>query len=123
MIRNTHAVPIASNPYSIAATSPKLRQLLVPEDPFSRPHATISCDATLVLQDRRGSRSLFRRWQTVEFLQNGVSALLDRAWGEGVILTNYRHSAGLLVDAFKEDHVRNLVVGLKAPKGKGERLS
>ncbi len=114
--------PFAISPaYAPAMTSRRLSRLLLPDGP-GNPYHTLDCDATLVLHDPRGSRATFQRKQAIRFTQNGVSALLDRAWGDGVILTNYRHSAGLMEDTFKDGGVRHLIVGLKRPASKGQEL-
>src|SRR5262249_43991568 len=75
--------------------------------------------STLTLHDARGGRATVARAQTVRFLQAGVRAILDHAWGDGVLVTDYRHSAGPVIDAFKDGDRRHFVVALPRPLARG----
>jgi len=109
--------------YRLIASSPRLRQAIIPEGLQTSPYEVLDYDATLVLHDDRGAKATFQRKQRIRFTQDGVAAILDHAWGDGIILTNYWHSAGALSDTFKEQGHRHLVVDLKRAMGRGEILS
>src|SRR5437773_1909559 len=100
--------------------SPRLKTKLFPQGLFVLPYTVLDYDATLVLEDKHGSVATFRRTQRVQFQQDGVRAILDHFWGDGVVLTNYRHSAGRIADSFKSHGRRHLVIGLKQPAGRGQ---
>jgi hypothetical protein len=102
--------------------SPRLCKALLPEDANSSPYEILDYDATLVLHDVRGARATFHRAQRIRFAQNGVSALMDHAWGDGVLITNYQHTAGHLADSFKERGKRHLVIELERAMAQGEEL-
>jgi hypothetical protein len=104
-------------------SSQHLHEMLLPEGPLRSPYEILDYDATLILHDQRGARATFLRTQEIRFLQDGVAGLLDHAWGDGVLVTNYRHSAGKLDDSFKDQGRRHLVVGLKRPMRSGEALT
>jgi hypothetical protein len=55
-------------------------------------------------------------------LQDGVRAILDHAWGDGILLTDYEHSAGSLEDSFMDQGRRHLVIDLKREMAAGEQL-
>src|SRR3954469_13233284 len=74
--------------------SPRLRQQLLPEGPLVSPYEILDYRSVLVLEDQQGVKAVFRRTQRVKFLQNGVEAILDHFWGDGVLVVDYRNSAG-----------------------------
>jgi hypothetical protein len=107
--------------YSLILTSPYLQQLLLPEG-LTSPYEILDYDATLTLHDQQGRRATFQRTQHIRFLQDGVAGLLDHAWGQGVLVTNYQHSAGQLEESFKDQGRRHLVVELPRATRRGEQL-
>jgi len=109
--------------YALILDSPRLRQTLLPQGMISSPYQVLDYQAVLMLKDPEGREAVFHRTQRVQFLQDGVSAILDHAWGDGVLVTNYLNSAGPLADSFKDEGRRHLVVGLKRPMGSGEVLA
>lgn len=113
---------VSPNIYGLILSSPHLREKILPEGIRVSPYEVLNYDGSLVLHDKRGTRATFKRRQRIRFLQDGVSAIMDHAWGDGIILTNYRHSGGVLADSFKDQGVRHLVVDLKRPMKRGEIL-
>lgn len=67
--------------YAAILRTPQLRRRLLPSGFPSSPYEVLDYQATLTLHDARGPRSTFWRRQRVRFLQDGVSAILDHAWG------------------------------------------
>lgn len=120
----TEALPVVSaKVYALLLTSPHLRRLVLPEGLTHSPYEILDYDATLTLEDAQGMRATFARTQSVRFLQEGVGAILDHAWGDGVVVTAYDHSAGRVVGTLRDEGRRHLVVQLPRPMGKGETLT
>lgn len=109
--------------YAEILTSRRLGQRLLPEGLSGSPYEILDYQATLTLLDPMGRRATFRRTQGVRFLQNGVSAILDHFWGDGVPLTHYHHTAGQLAESFQDGGRRHLVIDLGRPMHRGETLS
>lgn len=107
------AQTVSPNLYGLILSSAYLREALTPEGLAISPYEILDYDATLVLHDARGAKATFRRKQNIRFLQNGVSAILDHAWGDGILLTNYHNTAGTLEDSFRDQGKRHLVIALK----------
>jgi|SRR5579871_3235615 len=118
-VPNTTQV-VSPEAYGLILTSRPLRELLLPEGPRVSPYEVLDYRATLTLHDEWGSRATFRRSQQVRFLQDGVGGILDHAWGEGNLLASYRHSAGKLVDSFRDHERLHLVVELGRRQGRGD---
>jgi hypothetical protein len=97
--------------------------MLLPQGLISSPYEVLDYQSTLTLHDAAGTQATFHRVQRVWFLQEGVSAILDHAWGAGVLLTHYFNSAGTLADAFRDGPRRHLVIELKRPMARGETLA
>jgi len=125
MINSTqqHREVISPAIYGLILTSPQLQQMLLPEGLVMSPYEILDYDATLTLHDERGTRATFQRMQKIRFLQDGVAGLLDHAWGDGVLVTNYRHNVGRLEDSFKDQGRRHLVVELPRSMHRGEDLT
>ena len=57
---------------------------------------------TLELRDPQGNQAIYRKVQSVRFLQDHVIAFYDTAWGDGELFANYRCSPGYPVDRFRK---------------------
>lgn len=114
---------ISPKVYGLILDSERLASRLLPEGPIGSPYEILDYQAALILDDPNGYRATFQRTQRVRFLQDGVSALLDHFWGDGVILTDYQNTAGSIGDTFKDAGVRHLMVELARAMGKGEMLT
>ncbi len=108
--------------YALILTSPNLRQALIPEGPLSSPYEVLSYQGTLTLHDKKGTKATFERTQQVRFEQDGVSAILDHIWGDGVLITNYYNSAGSIEDSFKDQGCRHLMIELRKRMSRGQAL-
>ena len=111
---------VSPNIYSLIATSPRLRRMLLPEGILASPYEVLDYDATLTLGDTKGIKADFQRTETVRFLQSGVAGILDHVWGDGVALTYYHNEAGNLEDSFNDQGRRHLVIGFKRAMRRGE---
>ncbi len=113
---------VSPNLYALILTSPRLRKALIPDGLLTSPYEVLNYQSTLTLHDTKGTRATFDRTQQIRFLQDGVSAILDHAWGNGILITNYHNSAGSLEDSFKDQGCRHLVIELSRKMSKGQAL-
>ena len=113
---------VSPNIYSLIATSPRLRRMLLPEGILASPYEVLDYDATLTLGDTKGIKADFQRTETVRFLQSGVAGILDHVWGDGVALTYYHNEAGNLEDSFNDQGRCHLVIGFKRAMRRGETM-
>ena len=123
MSRTAGASVVSPNSYSLILSSPRLRQSILPEGLIRSPYEILDYRANLILHDPKGTKATFKRIQHIRFLQDGVSAILDHAWGDGVLVTGYHNSAGVLMGSFKDQGKRHLVIGLKQAMRKGEEVT
>ena len=77
--------------------------------------------STLELCDSRGCRAIYTKRQTMTFIQNGVFAIQDQAWGDGDIFADYVCTPGVLVDRYKEGYRWKLLISLRATMNKSEK--
>jgi hypothetical protein len=68
-------------------------------------------------------RATFGRQEHIRFLHEGVAAILDHAWGDGVVMTYYSNDAGTLEGSLRDGARRHLVIGLKRKMARGDVLS
>lgn len=80
-------------------------------------------DATLTLSDPAGHEALLERRQRIRFLQNGVVALYDHAWGDGKIFEGYRVTPGKVVDRFQVGHRFHTLIALRETKNRGDEMT
>src|SRR4051812_18049204 len=109
--------------YGLILDSKQLRSRLLPGGPIGSPYEVLNYQASLVLADPEGRQATVRRIQQIRFLQDGVSAILDHYWGDGVLLADYQNTAGLIGDSFKDQGVRHLVIDLGRAMARGETLT
>jgi len=114
---------VSARLYAQILTSPRLKDMLLPEGILRSPYEILDYRLRLTLHDREGMRATFRRSQTIRFLQAGVSGILDHAWGSGIVMTTYYNDAGCLADSFRDEGRRHMVVRLKRAMGPGEMLT
>lgn len=77
--------------------------------------------STLELFDECGETSVYSKRQTVTFLQDGVFAIQDQAWGDGEIFEDYACTPGVAVDRYKEGYRWKILISLRTTKNKGEQ--
>lgn len=110
---------VSATIYGIILSSPRLREQLIPKGLACSPYRILDYDHTLTLHDRRGSEATYSRTQRVLFQQDGVSAILDHAWSDGV-LTDYFCSAGPVSESLKDEGRRHFVIDLLRDMAAGE---
>jgi hypothetical protein len=109
--------------YARILTSPHLGGRILPEGLRVTPYEILDYEGTLILSDAQGGRAVFRRTQQIRFLQEGVAAILDHFWGDGVSLTDYANTAGQLADSFSDGGRHHLAIDLARPMHRGEQLA
>lgn len=113
-------VVVSPRVYGLIVDQPALLQRLLPEGLVGSPYEILEYHATLDLVDPQGSEAVFRRTQRIRFLQEGVAAVLDHLWGDGVQVVGYDHTAGPIRESFQDEGVRHLVIDLPHPMQRGE---
>jgi hypothetical protein len=118
------APPVVSDRLTaLILSSPRLRQLLLPDGLIRSPYKILDYQGTLILRDKTGAIASFERQQVVQFQQDGIGAILDHFWGAGVGLAEYTTTAGVLRDSFRDQGKRHLLIELARKMGRGERLA
>jgi hypothetical protein len=111
---------ISPEAYELIMRSPDLRLALMPEGLVPSPYRILSYDATLTLMDPDGKFASFERTQRVMFQQDGVTALLDHFWGDGITAAQYSTTAGPLGRLFTDSGRRHLMIELPRPMMRGD---
>lgn len=114
---------VSPEAYSHILTTPHLGSKVLPEGLRVSPYEILDYQGTLTLTDPEGGRAIIQRAEQIRFLQDGVGAILDHFWGDGVALTGYRNSAGRLVESFGDGHRHHLAITLPRPTRMGEQLT
>jgi hypothetical protein len=114
---------VSAKMYARILTSHGLGPRLLPEGLMTSPYEILDYQGTLTLLDPEGCQAIFNRTQTIRFLQDAVSSILDHLWGDGVSLAHYHNSAGQLSESFRDGDRRHLVIDLARAMRRGETLS
>jgi hypothetical protein len=83
-------------------------------------YEVLEYESTLELKDRGGKRATFKKREKVRYLQDGVIAYQDQAWGDGEILLNYRCTPGVPVDQYRSGFKTYVLISRREVKHKGE---
>ncbi len=83
-------------------------------------YEVLDYEVTLRITDRKGKKAKVRKRQVVRYLQDGIVAFQDQAWGDGKILQNYRTSPGYEVDRYRRGHKTQIVISLRKVRNKGD---
>ncbi len=75
---------------------------------------------TLEPCDTRGKKAVYRKRETVRFLQDFVTAYEDQAWGKGQIFAEYRCSPGVPVDRYQDGDKVRVLISLRETKRCGD---
>jgi hypothetical protein len=74
----------------------------------------------LELCDVQGKKAIYRKRETVRFLQDFVTAYEDQAWGIGQIFADYKCSPGAPVDFYRDGHKYRVLISLRETKRRGD---
>lgn len=97
-------------------TGKKLWQGLIEEGMYE----VLEYESTLELIDAHGEQAQFHKRQKVRYLQNGILAYQDQAWGDGEILLDYQCSPGVVVDRYRPGPTTYLLISLREVKKRGD---
>jgi hypothetical protein len=114
---------VSARAYARLLSDPWLRRAVIPGGLLSTPYEVLSYQSVLTLHNTEGTRATFVRRQDVRFLHDGVAAILDHAWGDGVLMTDYANDAGRLEGSYNDAGRRHLVVALRRRMSRGEILA
>jgi len=115
-----HSDVISTSVYGLILTTPTLARRLIPQGLVPSPYEVLDYTANITLHDPEGLHATVERTERIRFLQDGVSAILDHAWGDGVVLTAYQTDAGQIERTLRDDGKRHLLIGLKRRMRRGE---
>jgi len=83
-------------------------------------YEVLEYESTLELLDPAGERAVFRKREKVRYLQDGVIAYQDQAWGDGDILLDYRCAPGKPVDQYRLGHKTYILISRRDVRNKGD---
>ncbi len=93
---------------------------LILRDRFGGLYEAISDESEWDIHDGNGSEAVLVRRRRLRFLQNGVFAIRDYAWGDGDVLAGYEISPGVKADTYTVAGKRNVVISLRETKRRGD---
>jgi len=93
---------------------------LLLRDRFGGLYEAISDESEWDIHDASGAKAVLRRTRRLRFLQNGVFAIRDYAWGDGDVLADYQCSPGVWVDTYGAAGKKNIVISLRETKKRGD---
>ena len=83
-------------------------------------YEVLDYESTLELKDKRGKNAIVRKREKVRYLQDNIIAYQDQAWGDGVILIDYRCTPGKAVDQYQPGSKTYILISLREVKHKGD---
>jgi hypothetical protein len=93
---------------------------LILRDRFGGLYETISDESDWDIHDSAGFEAVLVRRRRLHFLQNGVFAIRDYAWGDGDLLADYEISPGVRADTYTVAGKRSVVISLRETKRRGD---
>jgi len=93
---------------------------LILRDRFGGLYEAISDESEWDIHDASGTEAVLTRTRRLHFLQNGVFAIRDYAWGDGDVLADYQCSPGVRVDTYRAAGKQNIVISLRETKKRGD---
>ncbi len=83
-------------------------------------YEVLDYEVTLELKNDTGSRATFKKRRRVRYLQNGIIAYTDYAWGDGKILLDYKCNPGVAVDRYRSGYKTYILLSLQEVKNRGD---
>jgi hypothetical protein len=93
---------------------------LILRDRFGGLYEAIVDESEWDIHDASGAEAVLTRKRKLRFLQNGVFAIRDYAWGDGDVLADYQCSPGVRVDTYGAAGKKNIVISLRETKKRGD---
>ena len=97
----------------------RILRRLIPRQPSST-YEVLESHSILELQHREGKYPTFNKPESVRFVQDGIIAYQDQAWGDGEILLDYSCSPGTPVDPYRAGHKIYILISRREVKNKGD---
>lgn len=91
------------------------------ERQFHATYKTLYHHVSIEMMDKRGKKAVYTKRQKLEFLQNGVFAVLDQAFGDGEIFAKYKCSPGTPVDKYREGLRWKILIALRGTRNRGDQ--
>jgi len=83
-------------------------------------YETLEYESNLEIKNNSGTKATFQKRKKIHYLQDGVIAYQDYAWGDGEILLNYRINRGKAVDRYRAGYKTYILISLREVKNKGD---
>lgn len=83
-------------------------------------YEVMDLESTLEIKNIQGTRATFHKRKKIKYLQDGIIAYQDYAWGDGEILLNYRTNLGKPVDRYRTGYKTYILISLREVKNKGD---
>jgi hypothetical protein len=93
---------------------------LILRDRFGGLYETLSDESDWDIRDKTGADAVLIKRRRLHFLQDGVFAIRDFAWGAGDVLADYQCSPGKVVDKYSAAGKHNIVISLREVKKRGD---
>jgi|GEM_PF-2109746 len=93
---------------------------LILRDRFGGLYEVLDDESLWDLRDSAGTDALLTRTRTLRFLQDGVFAIRDYAWGNGDVLADYSCDPGYPADYYSAGGRHNVVISLRDTKRRGD---
>ena len=83
-------------------------------------YESLEFESTLELHNSQGTKDTFKKRKNIRYLQDGIIAFQNYAWGDGEILLNYRTNLGKPVDRYRTGYKTYILISLREVKNKGD---
>lgn len=83
-------------------------------------YEVLDYEVTLELQNDSGTRATVKKRKRIRYLQNGVIAYTDHAWGDGKTLLDYKCTPGVAVDRYHAGYKTYILLSLREVKNRGD---
>jgi len=83
-------------------------------------YEVLNYETTVEILDPEGRKAKIDKKETIRFLQDGIAAIEDEAWGDGKYLIDYKVSPGRLADTYRLGYRSVVLISLREVKNKGD---
>lgn len=83
-------------------------------------YEVLDYQTVLEILDIKGRKAKIIKQEQIRFLQNGVAAIEDEAWGDGRFLEDYQVSPGKAVDFYRKGFRTVILISLRSIKNIGD---
>ena len=83
-------------------------------------YEVLNYETSIELLNVKGEKAIISKTEEVKFLQDNIIAFQDQAWGDGIILLDYKCSPGYPVDFYRSGHKTIILISLREVKKSGD---